>query len=183
MLVEISRSFDRGGLRGFASFIGPIILDGIFGGLPLVGKAFAPNTLAMLQNPDVSYVGIRWRKRIDRAVQLAIVALAANTAARATAHLARCAFGAVARLAVSAGLSSALPAAVARPRFLVLPGLALALAAARLLRRPSAEPLPSTDGADVRGGPLRSGDVADVLASQTAVGASSEGPGGTRPGY
>ena len=74
VLVELSRSFDRRGLAGFATFIGPIIMDAIFGKLPLVGKLFAPNTLALLQNPEYTYAMVRWRKRADRAVQLALLA-------------------------------------------------------------------------------------------------------------
>ena len=52
MLVQLSRSFDRSGARGFATFIGPLILDGIFhGAFP---RLFAPNTLAMLQASESS---------------------------------------------------------------------------------------------------------------------------------
>jgi len=43
----LHRSFDLGGWRSFALFIGPLILDGIFHGI--APRLFAPNTLAMLQ--------------------------------------------------------------------------------------------------------------------------------------
>ena len=82
VLVELSRSFDRRGLAGFATFIGPIIMDAIFGKLPLVGKLFAPNTLALLQNPEYTYAMVRWRKRADRAVQLALLAAIGTGVAR-----------------------------------------------------------------------------------------------------
>ena len=56
-LVQLSRSFDRGGGLGFVTFILPLILDGIFhGALP---KLFAPNSLALLQNPDLKFEQIR----------------------------------------------------------------------------------------------------------------------------
>ena len=72
VLVSLSRSLDRSGVRAFLSFIGPLILDGIFhGALPAL---FAPNTLAMLQKPELTFVHIRWRKRADRAAQLALLA-------------------------------------------------------------------------------------------------------------
>ena len=46
-LVKLSRGFDRPGSLGFATFILPLILDGIFHGL--APKLFSPNTIAMLQ--------------------------------------------------------------------------------------------------------------------------------------
>ena len=70
-LLQLSRSFDRGGLLSFVTFILPLILDGIFhGALP---KLFAPNTLAMLQRPDLSFRQIATRKRLDRIAQLALL--------------------------------------------------------------------------------------------------------------
>ena len=102
---------------GFLSFIGPIILDGVFGGLPALGKLFGPNTLAMLQMPTISFVAIRWRKRADRAAQLAILATA---------------FAALGRLAY-AGASFALARALAGPRWLQL-SAPLAATAAFALR-------------------------------------------------
>ena len=182
VLVQMSRSFDLGGIRSFVSFIGPIIMDGIFGSLPLIGRAFAPNTLAMLQKPTISFVAIRWRKRVDRAVQLALLTAMGSLAAK----LAVTAATAAAR--VVAGF--VLPLAVARPRLLALPALTLAAAAVAagrqlLGRRMAAD---GASGAQL----LRGGDVADVLASQTNAATPAEGDaeleqqpavGGTRRGY
>jgi kynurenine 3-monooxygenase len=73
-LVQLSRSFDRSGLLSFVTFILPLILDGIFhGAFP---KLFAPNTLAMLQKPELSFRAISWRKRADRLAQLALIGCA-----------------------------------------------------------------------------------------------------------
>ena len=46
-LVKLSRGFDRPGTIGFATFILPLILDGIFHGM--MPRIFSPNTIAMLQ--------------------------------------------------------------------------------------------------------------------------------------
>jgi hypothetical protein len=161
VLVEISRSFDFGGLRSFISFIGPIILDGIFHSkLP---KLFAPNTLAMLQNPDLSFVQIRWRKRADRAAQLAIIGAALAATARIAVF---CVFGAIRYVG---DVKSPLGAS----RAFLFASSASAAAAAALRRRRA----------------RRSGgsDVADLLASQTKAAASNEEgsseTSGTRPGY
>jgi len=162
VLVELSRSFDRGGLRGFLSFIGPIIMDGVFGGLPLIGKAFAPNTLAMLQKPTISFTEIRWRKRFDRAVQLAMLSGLLTLAVQAVGCASR--------------------AMLARPKLCALPALAAAAAALKLLQgmRARTQSNPTSTGRD----------VADVLASQVSstssdaeeVGADGR-PSGTRRGY
>ena len=79
-LVKLSRGFDRPGKLGFATFILPLILDGIFHGmLPAI---FAPNTIAMLQasksNKDgkaiqFSFNEVIWRKRADRIGQIGIL--------------------------------------------------------------------------------------------------------------
>lgn len=81
-LTQLSRSFDRGGLAAFATFILPLILDGIFHSL--APRFFAPNTLAMLQKPELSFGAVRRRKRQDRALQLAILAATATAATQAT---------------------------------------------------------------------------------------------------
>jgi hypothetical protein len=160
VLVEMSRSFDRSGLRGFVSFIGPIILDGVFGGLPLLGKAFAPNTLAMLQKPDISFVAIRWRKRFDRALQLALLGTGLTCVAKGIARIVGAAMATI--------LPRVLPTALSRRKWAPLLAVAAAAAATvavkQLLERPS--------------------DVADVLASQTSTAeAGGDQPAGTRPGY
>ena len=70
-LVQLSRSFDRGGLVSFVTFILPLILDGIFHSK--FPKLFCPNTLVMLQKPELSFRSIRRRKRLDRVAQLALI--------------------------------------------------------------------------------------------------------------
>ena len=70
-LVKISRGFDRPGALGFATFVLPLILDGIFHGK--FPKLFAPNTIAMLQRDGLSFTDVQRRKRLDRAVQLMVV--------------------------------------------------------------------------------------------------------------
>jgi len=145
VLVELSRSFDYGGFRSFLTFILPLILDGISHGA--APRLFAPNTLAMLQKPELSFSHIRWRKRADRALQIAILAAAAAALAKAAAL----ALG----LAVRAVARTALPPA-ARPLALALP-LAVAAAAALSLRR------------------KMGGDVADVMAATSKPGEDAEG--------
>ena len=138
VLVELSRSFDRRGLAGFATFIGPIIMDAIFGKLPLVGKLFAPNTLALLQNPEYTYAMVRWRKRADRAVQLALLA-AIGTGV-----------GALLRRA-----AAAVVALVPRRALLAGGALAVSAAAVKALRGRGA------------GDEQQQADIADVLAKTT----------------
>ena len=102
------RSFDRGGALGLAAFIIPLILDGIFhGALP---QLFAPNTLAMLQKPDISFARIRWRKRADRAAQLVLLAGLATAAARLASTALRLALRAL-PVGAPRALASALPIA------------------------------------------------------------------------
>lgn len=69
-LVQISRSLDRPGLVGLITFIGPIILDGIFH--KLAPRVFQTNTIAMLQQ-QTTFVAVRRRKRLDRLLQVAIL--------------------------------------------------------------------------------------------------------------
>merc|ERR1719454_1219022 len=69
-LVQISRGFDRPGFRGFVSFILPIILDSIFHAK--FPKIFGPNTIASLQRRD-TFVRVRWNKRRDRLLQVAVL--------------------------------------------------------------------------------------------------------------
>ena len=112
-------------------------MDAIFGKLPLVGKLFAPNTLALLQNPEYTYAMVRWRKRADRAVQLALLA------------------------AIGTGVGALLgaPAAVvalgARAALLAGGALAVSAAAVKALRG---------RGADDQ---QQQADIADVLAKTT----------------
>ena len=62
--MRISRSFDRPGALGLATFVLPLVLDGIFHkACPAI---FGPNTIAMLQRDGISFRGVAWRKRRDR---------------------------------------------------------------------------------------------------------------------
>jgi hypothetical protein len=138
ILVEISRSFDYAGIRSFFTFIGPLILDGIFhGALP---RIFAPNTLTMLQKPELSFGAIRRRKRQDRLLQLCLVTAVLAAVGSVAA--------AIAAAAVRIAARTTLPAA-ARPLAMALP-FAAAAAAALVVRRKVGS------------------DVADVMAATTA---------------
>ncbi|EKX46622.1 hypothetical protein GUITHDRAFT_70296 [Guillardia theta CCMP2712] len=70
-LVQISRGFDRPGLKGFFSFILPIILDGIFN--KLAPQVFGQNTISMLQQEGMTFQGVRDRKRRDRVLQVLVL--------------------------------------------------------------------------------------------------------------
>jgi len=71
-LVQISRDFDRPGALGFLSFILPLILDGMFNGM--APKIFSPNSISMLQRPDLSFQKVREIKRRDRLLQVTAMA-------------------------------------------------------------------------------------------------------------
>ena len=104
---------------------------------------------------------IRWRKRADRAAQLALLAAAATAAAQLACAALGLAARALARTALGAALRTALPANGALAA--LGPGLAAAAAALFARRRMGA-------------------DIADVLAEQNTE--SEEGVrSGTRPGY
>jgi len=139
VLTQLSRSFDRGGVLALLTFILPLILDGIFhNAFPVL---FAPNTLAMLQKPDLSFRAIRRRKRTDRALQLTLLAAAAAVAS----HLVLAAARFASQVLVVGGSRGRTPLAAAA----VLPLAAMLIAAAAGFWR-----------ARVRR------DVADVLAVQ-----------------
>ena len=74
-LVELSRGFDRTGIRGFFGFILPLILDSICHGA--APRVFAPNTIAMLQKEGMTFRRIRCRKALDRVMQAFLVGAAA----------------------------------------------------------------------------------------------------------
>mmetsp|Transcript_24579 Transcript_24579/g.80299 ORF Transcript_24579/g.80299 Transcript_24579/m.80299 type:complete len:280 (+) Transcript_24579:260-1099(+) len=80
-LTEMSVLFDKPGKLGtIFCFIGPIILDAIFSkALPWL---FAPNPLQLLQNENLSFTQVRWRKRRDRALQLALIGAVVAGAAK-----------------------------------------------------------------------------------------------------
>ena len=55
---------------GFLTFVLPLIVDNLLHKkLPWL---FSPNMLASLQNEKVTFTWVRWRKRLDRAMQLAL---------------------------------------------------------------------------------------------------------------
>ena len=70
-LVRISRDLDRPGVIGAITFIIPIILDSIFN--KISPKLFAPNIITMLQRVDMTFNQVARRKRLDRAVQVAVI--------------------------------------------------------------------------------------------------------------
>ena len=139
-LVKLSRSFDRSGLLSFATFILPLILDGIFhGAFP---KLFAPNCLAMLQKPQLTFRQICRRKRLDRLGQLALLGLAGTLAGRALVAVLGGVLALGSRFTLSAGLARR-----ALPMLALLPAAAALAKALQLRRRVGT-------------------DVADVLATQ-----------------
>jgi hypothetical protein len=72
-LVKISRELDRPGKLGILTFIIPIILDSIFH--KMLPKLFAPNTISMLQKENITFRGVRRRKRLDRIGQIALLSV------------------------------------------------------------------------------------------------------------
>jgi kynurenine 3-monooxygenase len=70
-LVTISRNMDRPGKLFFVYFILPLILDGIFH--KVAPKIFGPNIFAMFQRKDIGFKQIQTKKRLDRALQVAIL--------------------------------------------------------------------------------------------------------------
>jgi len=79
VLVKISRDLDRPGFQGFVTFILPLILDSIFH--KMFPKVFNPNTISMLQKENITFRGVRRRKRMDRIGQLAVIGTSLSTVA------------------------------------------------------------------------------------------------------
>mmetsp|Transcript_15756 Transcript_15756/g.44928 ORF Transcript_15756/g.44928 Transcript_15756/m.44928 type:complete len:425 (+) Transcript_15756:139-1413(+) len=81
-LVELSRSFDKDprSPSGFLLFVLPLILDGIFHNL--MPRLFATNPIALMQNDDLTFTGIRRRKRLDRLGQVALMAAVVTAVGR-----------------------------------------------------------------------------------------------------
>jgi len=70
-LVSMQRGLDRPGIGSFVFFILPIILDSIFNkALPAV---FKPALQTCMQQAGTEFTEIRTRKRIDRALQVAVI--------------------------------------------------------------------------------------------------------------
>lgn len=80
-LVVLSHSLDG----GFLTFVGPLILDSMLH--RLLPKVFSPNIIASLQNEKWSFAQIRARKRVDRAMQVGLLAGLALLLARVVAGL------------------------------------------------------------------------------------------------
>jgi kynurenine 3-monooxygenase len=70
-LVQISRSLDHPGMRGFFTFVLPLILDSIF--FRIMPFIFQPNVIRMLQNDKLRFQQVGRRKRLDRFGQVAIL--------------------------------------------------------------------------------------------------------------
>lgn len=71
-LVTMSRNMDRPGKMFLVTFLIPIILDGIFH--KLAPKVFGPNMFAMFQKQDIGFEQIAKKKRLDRILQVSIIA-------------------------------------------------------------------------------------------------------------
>ena len=65
-IVQISHRLDQGVLF----FILPLILDSILH--KTFPRIFSPNTLASLNNEERTFTQIRWRKRLDRVMQVGL---------------------------------------------------------------------------------------------------------------
>jgi kynurenine 3-monooxygenase len=74
-LVTISRNMDRPGKLFYVNFLIPLILDGIFS--KIAPRIFSPNMFGMFQRQDIGFKQIQRKKRIDRSLQLTILATAA----------------------------------------------------------------------------------------------------------
>mmetsp|Transcript_24897 Transcript_24897/g.49808 ORF Transcript_24897/g.49808 Transcript_24897/m.49808 type:complete len:472 (+) Transcript_24897:332-1747(+) len=72
-LVRMSRGFDRPGKLGFLTFVLPLILDGLFH--KWAPRIFGPNTLAALQQEGATFSAVARKKRRDRALQAALLAV------------------------------------------------------------------------------------------------------------
>ena len=72
VLVRISRELDRPGTLGLFTFLIPIIMDAIFS--KAAPQVFSPNTITMLQRDDITFQEVATKKRLDRFLQLAILA-------------------------------------------------------------------------------------------------------------
>eukprot|EP00747_Dinoflagellata_sp_TGD_P082605 gnl/TRDRNA2_/TRDRNA2_161754_c1_seq2.p1 gnl/TRDRNA2_/TRDRNA2_161754_c1~~gnl/TRDRNA2_/TRDRNA2_161754_c1_seq2.p1 ORF type:complete len:243 (-),score=30.44 gnl/TRDRNA2_/TRDRNA2_161754_c1_seq2:55-783(-) len=77
-LVRTSRSFDWPGPIGTARFVLPLILDSQLN--KLLPTVFSPPLLRGLQDETKTFVGLRRRKRAERALLLGLLAVAATGA-------------------------------------------------------------------------------------------------------
>jgi len=80
-LVVLSHSLDG----GFLTFVGPLILDSMLH--RMLPKVFSPNIIASLQNEKWSFSQIRARKRLDRFMQVGLLAGLVLVLVRAVAAL------------------------------------------------------------------------------------------------
>ena len=82
-LVTLSHSLDG----GFLTFVGPLILDSMLN--RMAPWLFSPNIIASLQNEKWSFSGIRARKWVDRAMQVALLGGVAVAAYQLLSRLAQ----------------------------------------------------------------------------------------------
>ena len=66
-LVQISRRLDG----GFLTFVLPLIIDSIFN--KICPQVFGRNTISMLQNENMTFSQVQWRKRFDRVLQSTVI--------------------------------------------------------------------------------------------------------------
>ena len=71
-MVQLSRELDRPGAIGFVTFILPLILDSIFS--RLLPGIFETNIINMMQREMLSFRKVARRKRMDRALQVLVLA-------------------------------------------------------------------------------------------------------------
>lgn len=143
-LVEISRDLDRPGLMGAFTFVIPLVMDSIFN--KLMPAVFSPNTIAMLQKRENSFVGLRRRKRFERVAQLTIIAASFRSVAITAKLLIRM----LSRLAGERNTT-----------YRVATGLIAILASAALVKRAAALLVPGLAPADVLNKVSKGGDKND----------------------
>ena len=71
-LVEMQRGLDRPGIGSILFFILPIIVDSIFHNL--FPSVFRPALQTCMQQAGTEFTEIRSRKRLDRVMQVAVIA-------------------------------------------------------------------------------------------------------------
>jgi hypothetical protein len=70
-LVTLSRGMDRPGKLGTVRFVLPLVLDSIFN--KMAPKVFGPSMFGMFQKEGIGFRQIQRKKRLDRAMQSAVI--------------------------------------------------------------------------------------------------------------